>query len=354
MWVLRMAALALLVGCGASSSATTDADVDAEEQIDVDAPVDGPIEITCDFTEAADGTNNTTTNAEVTGLTLATRVTMCGAIHNGHFASSVVDADAFTFTIATDTDVVMHIFGTGIDGPEDTVIQIRQGSAFIAFGVVEGSHGTLSAHLPAGDYVAALASFNSADISAPISYKLTIVPDMPQQRCARLASAADFFESNDGAGHNENDVIDYNASANTPSTLSSATTDAPEPSNVTVGVDFAEHYRITGFSANVDPADDYEDRDTFAFTTGPDTTQLSIRLNWGATTVDFDYRVYPVSTTAPLSIVGGLDESTSEFEFETFAVKPSTTYWLWIAAENGATGQPAAYDATLCGQTWSP
>jgi hypothetical protein len=355
--VVVLAVFVAWTGCGASTGATGPDggggdDVDAEG---IDAALtDGSVAITCDFTEAADGTNNPTTNAELTGLTLASRLTMCGAINNGHFASTVVDADAFKFTIAADTDVVMHIFGTGIEGPDDTIIQLRQGTAFIAFGVVEGTHGTLSAHLPAGDYVAALASFNSTDIGAPINYKVTIVPDMPQQRCAKLSSAADFFEANDGASDNGNDVIDYNSTANTPSTLSASSTDIPEPSAITVGAVAGTHYRITGISANVNPADDYEDRDTFAFTTGPDTTQMSIRLNWGATTVDLDYRVYPVSTTAPLSIVGGLAESTSEFEFETFAVKPSTTYWLWIAAEDGATGQPAGYDATLCGETWSP
>jgi hypothetical protein len=111
---------------------------------------------------------------------------------------------------------------------------------------------------------------------------------------------------------------------------------------------------VTGISELVDPDDDYQDRDTFAFTTGSATTQMSIRLNWAATTVDLDYRVYPETTAAPLSIVGGLDESQSEYEFETFAVKPNTTYWLWVAAEDGSTGQPAAYGATLCGATWSP
>ena len=49
-----------------------------------------------------------------------------------------------------------------------------------------------------------------------------------------------------------------------------------------------------------------------------------------------------------------LAEAASEYEFETFAVKPSTTYWLWVAAEDGATGQPIGYDATLCGEVWSP
>ena len=42
-----------------------------------------------------------------------------------------------------------------------------------------------------------------------------------------------------------------------------------------------------------------------------------------------------------------------EDEFETFAVKPNTDYWLWVASEDGA-ASPMAYKATLCGETFTP
>src|SRR5436190_2116887 len=103
----------------------------------------------------------------------------------------------------------------------------------------------------------------------------------------------------------------YRAPASTPWTPSSSRfarveasaasgTDMPEASGITAAPSTA--YRIQGTSAAVDPPDDYEDRDTFAFTTSATTTQMSIRLNWAATTVDFDYRVYPSTTGTPLSI----------------------------------------------------
>jgi hypothetical protein len=197
-----------------------------------------------------------------------------------------------------------------------------------------------------------MAAFDTADISAPITYQLTIVPDMPATRCATLATGG-FPEASDGGSDNGNDVIDYNSTSNTPSTLSASGTDTAEVTGITA--EPATSYRITGSSADVDPADDYEDRDTFAFTTGATTTQMSVRLDWASTTMDLDYRVYPaIASGDPLSIVGGLDESLSEEEFETFAVKPNTTYWLWIAAEDGATGQPSPYAATLCGEAFSP
>jgi hypothetical protein len=79
-----------------------------------------------------------------------------------------------------------------------------------------------------------------------------------------------------------------------------------------------------------------------------------IRVNWDATTVDFDYRVYFSTGTDPVSYVGGLRSSASEDEFQTFATKPNTTYWLWVAAFDGATGLPAPYQATLCGESYTP
>ncbi len=349
-------AIALVAtACGdAKTSGTHDGAVDSTgngDDLDV-GDSGGNTVLTCDFTEAADTTNDTIPGAELTGMTLGTRLTICGNLNNGHFDASgeLVDADMFKLTIGADADVLVHLIGT-VSAADQTVIQIRQGGTFFGFGVVEGDHGTVAAHLPAGDYTLVVGAFNSADLSAAGAYQLTIVPDMPATRCAKLTTGG-FPEAGDGGSDNGNDVIDYNSTSNTPSTLS-AGADAPEMTLITAEPGMS--YRITGSSAAVDPADDYEDRDTFAFTTGASTTQMSIRLNWASTSMDLDYRVYPAITSGdPLSIVGGLDESLSEEELETFAVKPSTTYWLWIAAEDGATGQPSPYAATMCGEAFSP
>ena len=80
---------------------------------------------------------------------------------------------------------------------------------------------------------------------------------------------------------------------------------------------------------------------------------MSVRINWAGTSTDLDYRVYPVPTGDPSSIVGGLDSSNMEDEFETFSVMPNTSYWLWVASEDGA-ASPMAYKATLCGETFTP
>lgn len=339
------------VGCGGDDAPSSPIDATIFPGDDMLFATDAPPQGACDYTETADATNDLVSTAEATNLTFGTRITLCGAIDNGHFANGTVDADAFRITIATETDVLIHMTGTGLAGPDQTVLQIRQMGNFFGFGVVEGDHGTLAAHLPPGDYVIATAAFAGSDLAAPIAYQLTVVADAPATRCAKLTTGG-YVEANDGAGDG-NDVISYDAGADPSSSLTASATDAPEPTGITA--EPGNRYRITGSSAAVDPADDYEDRDTFAFTTGATTTQLSVRLNWTSTTVDFDYRVYPETTSGdPLSIAGGLDESPAEEEFETFAVRPNTTYWLWVAAYDGATGQPTAYEATLCAETFAP
>lgn len=350
-----MVVLGLVAACGdAKNSARPDAadPVDAPDLLG-DA-FDGSLGPICDFVETADATNAMISTAEATSLTLASKLTLCGTVDTGHYesGSELVDSDGFSFTLAADTDILVHIEGANLDMADDTILQIRKNGVtqFFGFGVVVGDHGTLATRLPAGEYVALMGTFNGSALATAIDYRITIVTDMPDTRCPRLTTGG-FAEAGDGGG-NGNDVIDYDASANPSSSLSAAA-DTAEATGFTV--EPAMQYRVTGSSAAVDPADDYEDRDTFQFTTGATTTQMTIRLNWASTAMDLDYRVYPVIASGdPLSIVGGLDESLAEQELETFAVKPSTAYWLWIAAADGATGQPSPYEATLCGEAYAP
>lgn len=337
--------------CGDDSGS---ARVDAAS--DEDAPtvdIDAPMQAACDFTEANDAGNDLISTAEATGLTLATKLTLCGKVDSGHFntGTELVDADGFKFTLAADADILVHIAGTGLASVDDTVLQIRkQGSApFYGFGIVEGTHGTIATRLAAGDWVIATGTFNTTAPAAAIDYKITVTPDAPATRCPQKTGTATHPEGSDGGN---NDVVSYATTQNPESRLTNSGGDSPETTGITVAP--ANSYLITGDSASVDAhSDDYLDRDTFAFTTGTSTTQMTVRLNWASTTADFDFRVYPESTNDPLSIVGGLDISDSELEFETFAVKPSTTYWLWVALGDSSTA-PATYAATLCGETFSP
>ena len=41
-------------------------------------------------------------------------------------------------------------------------------------------------------------------------------------------------------------------------------------------------------------------------------------------------------------------------ELRTFAVKTGTSYWLLVGAKAATGGLPAAYTASLCGETFTP
>jgi len=325
--------------------------IDIDAAVEIDAP---GTTATCSFTEAADATNNTSPGAEATMVAFAgTKSSICGSINNGHFnmTQRSVDNDAYKFSTAADTDVLIHLTGTGVETLGRVVLLVGTTTGMGRnVGLFEGDHGTVSVRLPAGEHVVAVSAFNQADITAAIPYKLTIVTDMPATRCAKVTAAASYTEANDGAANDGNDVILFSQAANPTTSLTTSATDAPENSGIMAAP--GTNYRITGSSANVNRTDDYMDRDMFAFQTSATTTQLSIRLNWTATTIDYDYRLFPMGSL--LTVTGGLLTANTEDEFQTFAVKPSTTYGLWIGAYDGSTGLPAAYDATICAETFTP
>jgi hypothetical protein len=317
--------------------------------------------IPCDYNENAgnDMANWEPANADDSGITYSgTRTVLCGNFNSGHYGmngmgspADVVDADGIRFNNASTGQVIVHLLvGNGLTNVDRTVVQILRNNGLYGFGVVEGDHGTFTFNLPgATGYVAAIYTINDTGISASIPYKMLISPDTA--RCPTKAGAADHPEAGDGGSNNGNDMIEFNFTANNQSSLTASTSDTPEVTNF--AIDPAEAFSISGDLANVNPSDNYMDRDTYHFTTGPTTTQMSVRVNWPSTSSDLDFRIYPPQQSGiPESFVGGVDTSDMEDEYETFAVQPNTSYWLWVAAEDGAT--PTTYTATLCGETFTP
>lgn len=339
---VALVVVALLAACGDDSpSAGVDAGIDSGTD-------GGTIDnIPCDYTESQDLTNSTVPNAEPSNLTLgASRIVICGKMDTGHYDATqqLVDADGIEFSVAAETDVIVHLVGNGVAMPDRMIVQIiHADNRLYGFGVVEGDHASFIFRIPADEYVLAVYALNGAALSSAIDYKVLIDIDTP--RCA-AKSVADHNEGTDGGA---NDVIDFTFNSNNQSSLSASTTDAPEVTNFTIAS--GSSYAIAGTMADVDPPDDYMDRDTFAFTTGPTTTQMTVRLNWPTVGADLDFRLYPAGI--PQSFAAGIDTANTEFELETFAVKPNTMYWLWIAQEDGTTA-PATYSATLCGETFTP
>jgi hypothetical protein len=349
-WFVVVPCVLAIAACGDddSGNSTTDASTSGDGSTAIDAPPTRP----CDHTEQADATNHSANGAEATGITFGGALRLCGQIDSGHYdaVNEIVDFDVYRFTVAAETDVVMHVTGNGLGGLETVTLQIASTQRQISFGVFLGDHGALAARLPAGDYFAAVGAFHPSATSATIAYKLDITMDAPATRCGKLATAADYTESADGANHDGNDMIRYDTGADPAKSLTTSTTDAPEATGLVLAP--GDKRRITGSSADVNRPDSYMDRDTYAIQTGVGTNQLTVRLSWQSTTVDFDYLMFYENTAT--SFHGGLRQAMVEDELGTFAVEPNQTYWLWVAAYNGSTNLPAAYDVTLCAESFTP
>jgi hypothetical protein len=314
----------------------------------------------CDYTEKSDATNDTTT--ENTGLTIgATTRTVCGNVDTGHYDSSTMTADIDSYTVAVAaakaelvidfenqtpaslTDFTVEIFDTNTPA---TLLYAGDYTGALAV------HGAYIAELPAGSFDVVVTATAAAAIATAIPYTVRLVADNPTVRCPDLTGMqANYTEAHDGATNTGNDVVLINFSQD-PSFTMTPYTSAPEATQLTINPD--ENSHVVGSSAMVAAGTDkYLDRDTFAITTGASTNELSVRLNWPGATADLDYVVFPASSIMT-PVEAATLTSTSEDEFATLAVKPNTSYWLWIGAYTGSTGLPIAYSATVCGGEFTP
>lgn len=321
--------------------------------------IDAPLPA-CDYTETADATNNATSELTNVAIGAVTR-TFCGNVDANHYdnASKIVDVDSYTVSVAGTSELIVQFSNDTPGNLTDFQVDIFGATAaptLLSAGDYDGSlsdHGAYIAELPAGNYNIVVTATAAAGISAAIPYRVRVVADQPTTRCPDLTGmAADYTEANDGATNNGNDVILVDTTKDPSFTLTTSTADAPEASGLTV--DPNKNFHISGSSASVGPGTDkYLDRDTYAVATGASTNELSIRLNWPGTTADLDYIVFEQNALTTPNVAAMLT-ATSEDEFTTFAVKPGTTYWVWVGAYKGSTGMPIAYSASVCGGKFTP
>jgi len=353
--VSRLAlALSLGVFAGCSSNHDNGNGGDAGSGSAVDAP--GPA---CDYTEAADATNGATPEASNVTIGAQTR-TLCGQVDGGHYdtTSKTVDVDRYSVTVGATAELIVQFADTQPGGLTDFQVEIFDTAAdptLLSAGDYDGSlsdHGAYLAELPAGTFDIVVTATAAADVGAAIPYKVRLVADHPTTRCPDLTGmAADYAEAHDGAGNTGNDVLLVDTTKNPSFTLTPATTDAAEPTALTI--DPAAMVHISGSSAAVAAGTDkYLDRDTYEIATGAATNELSIRLAWPGSTADLDYAVFADGSLTP-NVLAMLT-ATSGGEFATFAVKPGASYQVWIGAYLGSTGTPIAYDAAVCGATFAP
>lgn len=322
------------------------------------AEIDAPTVIPCAFTEMNDGANDdyASDTPEATAISFSTSTTaICGKVNNGHYddPSDTVDIDSFQITVPADSRGIVYLTGAGAADLDSLVLEIYGESNVISeTGQFQGTFAVTAAELPAGTYVVAVRAYDSADVAAAFDYKVVLEVDSAT-RCPKSTATA-VAEAGEGvavpAAGGFNDVYEVRYGTQPARKLTDVTTDNAEATSITVAAGM--NYHVTGASTTftATPAswgDSFQDRDTYEITMGPTTTQLAIRLNWSATTADFDFFVFP--STGVIERARGWYAGNMEDEFTTLAVTPGATYRVWVGMDDASTGQPVPYELTLCG-----
>jgi hypothetical protein len=339
----------LLAACGGGNkhnNGDDDGGPDGSMNGSADAPPPN-----CDFTEAADGTNDKTT--EMTNLSIGGDIkTICGSVQGGHFDNGlkVVDIDTYRVTV-TGSDLLIRFYGgQGVEAISEfsaLVFDTAANPTLVAGGSMNPAldHGVYFTSLTPGTYDIVITAKNTADISG-FDYKVRVSAD-PSTRCnAPMATGATvaYHEAGEAAG---NDVVAVTFAKPTQFAM---TTGTPEPTALTI--DPLKQYWVQGSSDNTNAPDDYMDRDTYEITTGADTNEIGVRLNWTASGPDLDFLTFEATKMNDMG--DGLTTSPTAGEYQTIAVKPGTKYWVWVGSHDGSTGLPAMYDLSLCGSHFVP
>jgi hypothetical protein len=301
----------------------------------------------CGYLEADDPGNASV--AEATGLTVGAGPTsVCGAVDSGHPSGGTLDLDRFRVT-STGGDLLVEIAGgAGIELLRALTVRVfdtQPNPRLLAEGSLApalADHGAFIADVPAGTYDLVVEADAPYELSAPVDYRV-LISSSTAARCPARTGRADYAEAHDGASSTGNDVlsIDY---ANDPWYAPTAAADAPEPTGLSLVPGRA--YLVTGAAATVSQADEYLDRDSYAIRTDDDTNELAVRLDWSAG-ADLDDYLFDAATMTP---VGASNlTSTTGPELQVIAVKPHTSYLLWVGRFQETTPGPAVpYDATIC------
>jgi hypothetical protein len=286
---------------------------------------------------------------------------ICGKFDNTHYQQSnmLIDVDSYAINVGAQSNGLLYITAPGAEAFNTVLIEIYGNSTGLTTDEVGQFQATsgfamASAKLPPGEYVIVVSSFHSAAATAPVDYKIVLQADNPA-RCAKSTATATYSEMLDGVTADGNDVYEVRYTGGMQRQLTANPLDMVEPTGISVAPNMT--YRISG--TNIVPAvtpaswaDFYQDRDTYQITMGADANQLSLRLSWPGTTADMDFLVFPMGGINDFA--NGYYNAKMEDEFATFAVIPGMSYWVFVAADDSSTGQPIAYDLTVCGATFKP
>lgn len=351
-FVAGLCAVGCAVACGGDPQRALDAAPAP------DAPPDAA-PAACSYTEKADASNDPTGDpaghpmAEPTRLVVGSEPrTLCGTIDTGHFNvdTSTVDADAYRVTSSGAADLIVRFAESSSAGVDFSVFVFDTApNPTLLFGgsnnPIVRDHGAFLISLPAGTYDVVVSAHHPGDLATSFDYKVQLAPDGPA-RCPAVTGPAAYTEAADPAGVG-NDVIAVDFDAEPHFQLTASTTDAAEPTGLTI--DGPAAIRITGSSANEDAEDDYMDRDTYLIRTSATTNELTLRLRWADSSTDLNYIVFPATETDE---VGDSLRFEGNEEYNVVAVKPSSAYWVWIGSHDGSSGLPTTYDLSICGSAF--
>lgn len=361
---LRIALVAplALIACGDNGDGPGTVDANHADTKMVDGPA-----ATCEHNEANDAGNDDLFGsgaAETTNLDFTTsKVTFCGNLDNTHFdsGSMVVDSDTYKVHVPSGVDAKLTLSAAGAENLNTVLIEVYENvMGTDAVGTFVGNHAAAAKSLIPGDYVVRVTAFHTAAPSTAIPYRLTLAPIPLTTLCPHVTTGG-YTEAHDGVTKDANDMIEVRYGSATPKRqLTANTLDAPEDTTSAFTIAPAMNYRATGVndaapvpaSPPADWADSFQDRDTYAIKTGANTNEISVRLNWAATTMDMDLMVFPEGALPEFA--DSYENLKMEPEFITTAVKPNTTYWVWTGADDSTTGQPLNYDLSICGATFTP
>jgi hypothetical protein len=297
----------------------------------------------CDYTETADPTNDAT--PEMTGITIGDNSAhhICGGFDQGHFSSPTqsADDDRYRITVTATGPILVDVLvdgglailsGVTIRFFDPTGVLVAQAKPAFA------DHAAFIATLPIGDYDLMMSADAPGMLQGDsIEYRVRLA-SMPA--CDASTNPASYTEKNDVNGANDTVAVDFTKD---PSFTAMPST-SPEVTGL--GIDPGNNSSITGAIDTTAHSDQYLDRDTYEFTTGGETNEVGVRLEWDSTASDLDYIVFEESTMLP--VVASNVSSMTGPELQMFAVKPSTKYWLWVGGFAGS--MATNYRATVCGQ----
>lgn len=277
-----------------------------------------------------------------TGITASSTVqTVCAVVNNGAFddAEGIVDGDDFEFGVPLGSDVLVRVEMLGSASLDAVEVYVNGRFTLLADGRAAVRKETLDSDI----MEVRLYALNDADIAASLPYKVSLVVDDVDARCAASTAAATFTEASDGVDSRGNDVYQVSDSV----AAFTAAADTAEASGITVAAPPAS-YRIIGTSADIDGLGWYYDGDSYAFHTGANASQITLRADWDGTDRDVD--LYLFKAGEDLETAVGFEASFTG-DYLTAAVEPDTDYVIWSGLYEGTA--PFEYSLTLCSEAFS-